>query len=81
MLNPNQSIFFVFLNPNDIGGGQVELCEAKFSDKCLCSHHNITHLIQKKYLFLVLPIVMTNNKSVGQTETWLKCPPPKKKYN
>ena len=32
--------FFVFLNPNDIGGGQVELCEAKFSDKCLCSHHN-----------------------------------------
>ena len=30
-----------------MGGGQVESCNVKFSEKCLCSHHNITHLIKQ----------------------------------
>ena len=43
----------LMLNPNSIrcGGGQNTPCDAKFSEKCPCSHNRNTDLIKHNSLF------------------------------
>ena len=44
------------------GGGQVDPCDVKFSEQCLCSHHNKTALIKQISLFDAV-LVMKNTLS------------------
>ena len=56
-------IIIICLNPNSIGGGGGGLfwpCDAKFSEKCPCSHNNDTALIKLISLFATA-LVMTYN--------------------
>ena len=42
------------------GGGQIFPCDAKISEKCLCSHHHNTALMKQIFLFNTA-LVMTNS--------------------
>ena len=69
-----------------MGGGQNRPCVAKFSEKCTCSHHNITTLIKQTFLFdaalvitnisKLLKRIITFNQYVGQHRERAQLPPP-----
>ena len=41
------------VNPNRNGGrGQIESCDAKISEKCICSHHDETNVLTHISLFV-----------------------------
>ena len=42
---PLLPMLFLLNTKNHLGGTQVEPCDAKFSEKCLCLHNNNTALI------------------------------------
>ena len=45
---------YTLISPNRMGGGQVEPCDVKFSEKAGCCPHNITDSMEK-YPNLILP--------------------------
>ena len=65
------------------GGGQIEPCDAKLSEKCLCFHHNNIALIKQISLFDIALDKYDKNKKkwIGQNRNIAQITQSSPKYN